>query len=122
MIDHALLPSFVAIFARLGLKPPRRGRTCCPLCNSDNPSTFSCSEEEALFHCFKCGAKGDKIDFVIGILTTDFKGALAWLGLSGCGFGLSSEVRKSQAAYRKRRLGLDAWTRKKGRELRKDFL
>ena len=47
---------------------------------------------------------------------------MAWLGLSGCGFGLSSEVRKSQAAYRKRRLGLDAWTRKKGRELRKDFL
>jgi len=74
--------SWDLIFSKLGLKPPRRGRAQCALHGGDSPLSMSLTEERGgLFNCFVCGAKGNKISFVMQTLNCDFKTALSFFGL-----------------------------------------
>ncbi len=73
------LPSWEAIFERLACKPLKRGRGPCPFCESS--TGFSAKNDNGLFYCFACGAKGGKIAFVCQFLKCSFKETLAFFGL-----------------------------------------
>ena len=51
-----------------GLKVNRNGMACCPFHNDRHPSL---KLNEDYFFCFGCGAKGDVIDLVARLRTSD---------------------------------------------------
>jgi len=53
----------------------------CPF-HADKTPSLSVSEDKGVFHCFGCGESGDVIRFIELIEQTDFKGALAILGMT----------------------------------------
>jgi len=118
VIDQSALPSYLHILERLGLPPGRHGRSSCPLCGgSKNSTKFSYSETKGLWHCFACGAKGDKISLVEKALNCDFKEALRWLGCDRSAPVIkprliSEEQRKAEALER-----LEAWCSDRAGEL-----
>jgi len=115
MIDSHCLPSWIEIFERSGLQPPRRGRTRCPLCGASERSiAFSCHEERG-FHCFRCGRRGDKISFIQQLRACDFKDALRWFGLEQGRAPKPDPVHAQAQAIREK---LRTWKRRVGREAR----
>jgi hypothetical protein len=105
------------IFSRLDLKPLRRNRGQCPLCESG--TGFSTTENKTgLFYCFSCNAAGDKINFIELLLGCNFKAALAFFGLD------PSRPPKPDPAIARRRAAereLELRARQVGRELRNEF-
>jgi hypothetical protein len=73
--------SWESIFRRIGERPPHRGRGRCPIHDGDSPFSLSVNEDKGLFHCFVCGAGGDKLDFIQQLYRCDFKEALRFFGL-----------------------------------------
>lgn len=69
---------FKGLLAWFGLEVKKNGRGWKILCPFHNDTDPSCSVdlEKGLFHCFGCGAEGDKIKFVKLYKHTDFKGAI----------------------------------------------
>jgi DNA primase len=53
----------------------RRWQGLCPF-HSEKSGSFSVNQEQGLYYCFGCGAKGDVITFVREIEHTDFVGAV----------------------------------------------
>ena len=41
----------------------------------------SLDDDHGLYHCHVCGAGGDRVDWIMRVLNTDFRGALRWLGV-----------------------------------------
>lgn len=74
----SLIP-WLTILQDVGAAPGRYSRTCCPLHDGDNSTSFTFSDKTGKGHCFSCGWHGDKIDFLKGALGIDFKTALARL-------------------------------------------
>src|SRR5687767_2086362 len=119
MIPSESLPSWVELFGQLGFPELRRERAReCPLCGTKNPTAFSVSERKGVFRCFVCGAGGDKVTFLQGVLKTDFKGVLRFLGLEP---GKPPAVDPSLQAQRQCQDGLVIWATAMGRVLRDDF-
>lgn len=69
---------FKGLLTWLGLEVKKNGRGWKILCPFHNDTDPSCSVDlqKGLFHCFGCGAEGDKIQFVKLYKHTDFKGAV----------------------------------------------
>jgi len=82
--------TFNEILARLEVDVGKRNRARCPIHKGNNPTSLGWNEEKGVFHCFSCGARGDKIDLVILTLEVGFPAAMDWLGIppetaqSGC--------------------------------------
>jgi hypothetical protein len=83
MIESQSLPSWEAIFQQVGEPAPRRRRARCPIHGGDSPTSLSLNEEKGVYFCHVCHASGDKVDFVRQVQGTDFKRALAFLGIKG---------------------------------------
>ncbi|HEY5154025.1 MAG TPA: DNA primase [Acidimicrobiales bacterium] len=63
------------------LQLKRVGRRWVGLCpfHAEKSGSFSVNQEQGLYYCFGCGAKGDVITFVREIEHTDFVGAVEYL-------------------------------------------
>ncbi len=81
MLDRSRVPSISSILPRLDVSAGRRGRTQCPIHRGDNHQAFSYNDSKGVWKCFRCGLGGDAIRLVELCLSTDFRGALRWLGL-----------------------------------------
>ncbi len=88
----------------------RTHRLRCPLCGSKNPTAFSW-REDGLWHCFRCGAGGDKFTLVRRLLGCDFRKALQFLAsLAGVEAGSNSQAEVERAKRERERLdGAVAW-------------
>jgi len=104
--------SWDSIIHRIDGKPLRRGRGRCPLCESN--TGFSVHEDRG-FHCFACGAHGDKISFVQQLHNFNFKNGLRFFGLEA---GRPPAPDPVVIRRQKIREGLRRWARTVGRELR----
>ena len=51
---------------------------CCPFHNEKTPS-FHINAAKQVYHCFGCGAGGNIITFVKGMVNTDYLGAIRWI-------------------------------------------
>jgi DNA primase len=100
-----------SIINQIGSKALRRGRGQCPLCESS--TGFSANDNRG-FHCFACGAHGDKIGFVQQFCKCDFKAALRFFGLEP---GRPPIPDPETERRRKIRQGLEAWARAQRKEL-----
>jgi hypothetical protein len=119
MLEKQLLPSWPEILGQLGEPAPRRNRTKCPIHGGDSPTSLSLSEDKGVFHCFVCGAKGGKLDFVQQVQKCDFKDALAFLGIQ-----TNSKPPKPDPAVIRQRAALEAiraWVKSTGRRLRDEL-
>ncbi len=106
-----------SIMQRAGVRPlGRRGRGECPFC--DSRTGFSFSDDLGLFHCFACGAKGDKVGFVMQLLECDFKAALRFFGLEP---GKPPAPDPAVVNRQKMREGLRLWVRRVGRPMRERY-
>ena len=113
-INQDSLPSWESLFVSIGEKPPRRNRARCTLHNGDSQMSLSIDEERGIFHCFVCGAGGDKIGFIQKYFDCDFKGALAWLGLApGKPPKLDMERKRRTNILR----NFEAWRRRQARTI-----
>jgi len=81
MIQNQTLPSWESIFHQVGEPVPRRRRARCPIHGGDSPTSLALNDEKGVYFCHVCHASGDKVDFVRHVRGTDFKGALAFLGI-----------------------------------------
>jgi hypothetical protein len=77
------------------------------------------NEEKCIFHCFVCGAKGGKLDFIQQVQKCDFKAALTFLGIQAGGKPpkLDPAVIRQRAALATVR----GWVKSTGRRLRDEF-
>ena len=119
-MENSVLPSWGAIFRRMGEREPRGGRARCPIHGGDSPTSLSVNEDRGLYHCFVCHAAGDKVDFVQRVQGTHFKGALAFLGVQ-----VGGRSPKPDLAAARQRAALEAvrdWTRQTGRRVRHEHL
>jgi hypothetical protein len=119
MIDYSEFPSWPEIFQRIGKRKPHRNRARCPIHGGDSPTSLSLSEDKGVFHCFVCGAKGGKLDFVQQVQGCDFKGALAVLGIQAGG-----RPPKPNPAVIRQRAALETirdWVKSTGRRLRDEL-
>ena len=66
----------------------------CPLHKEKTPS-FTVNEERGVFYCHGCHEGGDVITFIQKIVGLDFKGAIAYLGIT-------EETRLTRAKIKKR--------------------
>ena len=109
MIDGK--PDLIETLAREGIDL-RRGWGLCPFHADKNPS-FKVDIQKQKFKCFGCGEGGDVIDFIQKFHRLDFKGALAYLGLS------PGTYRPNPALKRKRELlaNFEQWRRETYRDL-----
>lgn len=55
----------------------RSGRCKCPLCDSNNSTTFTFKDN--IYFCFKCNKTGDSINFVQEYLKLNFKESINYL-------------------------------------------
>ena len=120
MIDHSRLPTWLEIFRQLGEPEPRRNRSRCPIHNGNSPTSFSVNEDRGLYHCFACGASGDKMNFVQRVQGCDFKAALGFLGIEA-----EYKSPKPDPEAIRERTALEAirnWVKSTGRRLRDEFL
>lgn len=88
-------------------KAGREYRGLCPLHPEKTPSFFV-NEDRGIFHCFGCGEGGDRLTFIQKIEGVDFKGALAYLGLTDQSKITREKIRKLQTVKRASR-NLRAW-------------
>lgn len=58
--------SFECLLQRLGFENinPKTRRASCSLHHGENQTSFSWSNDDEVFYCFVCQAKGDKIDLI----------------------------------------------------------
>jgi DNA primase len=115
MIDRSGLPRISDILSRLRVPPGRRGRTCCPIHQGDNPQAFSYDDEKGQWYCFRCGLGGDAVELVKKSLDVNFKEALQWLDIAP---GTSSILDPESLRRKKVRDGLRKWAHTTARELR----
>jgi len=81
----------------------RRFSGLCPF-HSEKSGSFSVNQEQGLYYCFGCGAKGDVITFVREIEHVDFVGAVEYLaGKAGITLSYTD---KDEGEGRKRRARL----------------
>jgi hypothetical protein len=115
MIDQSNLPSWLELFARLGLPNPRRGRAACAIHGGDSRYSLSLNENKGVFYCHACHAHGNKIDFLKATLGTNFGGALQWLGIEP-----GRPPIPDSAILQQRRIdqGLKVWAANTGRKMR----
>lgn len=75
-------PSIVEIISRY-LSLRRSGNEFSGLCpfHAEKTPSFSVNAGKGVFHCFGCGVGGDVFSFIMAIEKTDFRGALAHLGI-----------------------------------------
>ncbi len=120
MIESQSLPSWETIFQQVGERAPRRRRARCPIHGGDSPTSMSLNEEKGVYFCHVCHASGDKVDFVRQVQGTDFRGALAFLGIKGPCKPLrpNPEILKQREAVENVR----EWCRQTGRRLRDQYL
>jgi DNA primase len=78
----------------------RRWQGLCPFHAEKSPS-FSVNQEEGLYYCFGCGAKGDSISFVRDIEHLDFPGAVEKLAAKA-GITLRYTDRQEEGARKRR--------------------
>jgi len=104
-----------SIMSRVGARPLRRGRGACPLCESR--TGFSAHDVKG-FHCFACGAKGDKIGFIQQLYKCDFKSAMRWFGLKP---GKPPAPNPEALLLRNLRKKLKIWVHDNGHKLRKIY-
>ena len=89
----------------------RKRRTACPLHSGSNRSAFSW-REDGLWHCFSCGAGGDRITLVRAIRNCTFPEAVQFLAELA---GVSYRSRRNtcggfeEARRRRERAGEIAW-------------
>lgn len=118
MLPPDAQPSWPELYARLGGPPPQRNRGQCLVHGGDSLTSVSLDHDRGLYHCHVCGAGGDRIDYIQRVLQTDFRGALRFLGVEpGRPPAPDPAVLRRQRA----RAGLQAWARRIGRELRREF-
>jgi hypothetical protein len=119
MLEKQLLPPWPEIFRRIGEPEPRRNRARCPIHRGDSLTSLSVNEERGLYHCFVCHAAGDKLGFVQRVQGTDFKGALAFFGVSTDG----RPPKPDPAAIHERAAlaAIREWCRCTGRRLRDEY-
>ena len=120
MIESRSLPSWETIFQQVGERAPRRRRARCPIHGGDSPTSLSLNEDKGVYFCHVCHASGDKVDFVRQVQGTDFKGALAFLGIKDPCKPLRPDpeiVRRREALESMRE-----WCRQTGRRLRGQYL
>lgn len=118
MFERQQLPSWREIFQRIGEPEPRHNRARCPIHNGDSHTSLSINEGKGVFHCFVCGASGDKFALIMAVLQTDFPGALRWLGLE------PGKPPKPDPAIVRRNAAMDQvrqWVRATGRRLRDEY-
>ncbi len=120
MIENHTLPPWEAIFHRVGEPAPRCHRARCPIHGGDSPTSLALNEEKGVYFCHVCHASGDKLDFVRQVQGTDFKGALAFLGI----IGPCKPPRPDPEIVRQREAleEVRAWCRQTGRRLRDQYL
>lgn len=101
------------LFEALGIRANERTRRgSCPIHGGSNPTAFAW-RDDGRWHCFSCGAGGDKIALVQAIRKCSFREAVAFLaGLVGVKLGsprvsrrdlerrAQQRVRAQQAAWR----------------------
>jgi hypothetical protein len=114
---HYVTESWESIFHRIG-EPLRRNRARCPLHDGDSPFSLSVSEEKGMFHCHVCHAGGDKIDFIRQLHKCRYLDALRWFGIEP---GTPLPPDPAIERRRRARAGLQAWAKRKGRELREKY-
>jgi len=119
MMSQIALPSWNEVFHQLGEPEPRRNRSRCPIHNGDSLTSLSINEERGLFHCFVCGAGGDKIDFVRRIRGCDYKSALQILGVptEGASYKPSPEMQRQHQSLQAIRM----WCKSAGRKLQDEI-
>jgi hypothetical protein len=107
--EVASLVSMPALLAHLGIVVNERTRRSqCILCGARNSTTFSW-REDGRWHCFRCGAGGDKIALVRGVLKCGFREAMQVLSeLGGVADPDDVERRGPNLQENRRRLQLDA--------------
>jgi hypothetical protein len=118
MVEREKLPCWREIFLRIGEEEPRRGRARCPIHDGDSRTSLSTDEDRG-FHCFVCGASGDKISFIQQLYKCDFKDALRFYGLE------PGKPPKLDPASLRRNVAMDRvrqWIRTTGRRLRDEYL
>jgi DNA primase len=115
MIDPACLPTWESVSAKTGLKPLHHNRGKCPFCGSS--TGFSVHDEKG-FHCFACGAHGDKISFIQQFHKCDFKDALRFFGLEP---GKPPAPDPTIERRKKMREALRQWAKMEARKLRNEF-
>ena len=91
------------------LQLKRVGRRWVGLCpfHAEKSGSFSVNQEQGLYYCFGCGAKGDVITFVREIEHTDFVGAVEFLA-GKTGITLTYTDRDEGEGRKKRARLLDA--------------
>jgi len=66
-----------ALLEALGFEVGKNNRTRCILHGGDNPTSFSYTDDR--FHCFACGATGDKIDLTMQARNCSFEEGVEFL-------------------------------------------
>ncbi len=79
MIDPVLIPTWAELYSRMGGPVPRRNRGQCLIHGGDSLTSVSLDHDRGLYYCHVCGVGGDRIDWIMRVLDTDFTGALRWL-------------------------------------------
>jgi hypothetical protein len=110
--------SYEELLIKIDWDPGKRGRTFCRLHGGKNPYSFSYSEEKGVFHCFACGAKGDKVALAMLALGIGFKEALAFLEMAPANGREQPQVSPKQSLEATMRRGLHAESRRIGSRLR----
>jgi DNA primase len=87
----------------------RRWQGLCPFHGEKSPS-FSVNQEQGLYYCFGCGAKGDVITFVREIEHVDFVGAIEMLA-GRAGITLRYTDRNEGEGRKQRARLIDAMTK-----------
>jgi hypothetical protein len=120
MIPRESLPPISSILSRLDIPPGRRGRTRCPIHRGDNQQAFSYDDERGVWYCHRCAMGGDAITLTQRALDTDYRGALAWLGLRP---GEIPQPQPDPATVRRERArqGLQRWARETARWMRDQY-
>ena len=90
----------IDVVSMAGLKPNRSKMICCPFHNDKHPSM----KVDRRYFCFRCGAKGDAVDFVAHCYGLSLKEAaekiISDFGLTYNNTGYAEGVRKPIAAKR----------------------
>lgn len=77
---------------------PRRNRIPCPIHGGDG---YNFSYTDSVYHCFKCGASGDVIGFVMTLFNLPFKAALDKLNSD---FNLGTPTRRKPTLREQRNI------------------
>ena len=93
--ERVKMPEVIAKYHHLGR---HRGRTSCPIHGGERDNL---GFDDAVFHCFTCGASGDVIAFVQQLNGCDFGTAIKMLDADfGLGLTAMSDAERDAAARR----------------------